>query len=124
MNVLLSKNFIAEAAINPNRIVKLGAADDKVLQAAAVGDKMFGVCEYVGPAITERCDIIVAGVADVLAGGNVTRGDLVTSDANGKGVAAAPAAGVNNRVIGVALASAVDGDIFPVLISPSVMQGA
>ena len=123
MNVILSKQFVAEAAINPNRIVKFGADDNSVLQAAAVGDKSMGVCEYVGPALGERCDIIVAGVADVKAGGNVTRGDPITSDANGKGVAAAPGAGVNNRVIGFALASGVLDDIIPVLVSPCLIQG-
>lgn len=123
MNVLLSKNFKAEAAIGANLIVKHGAADDTVVQAAAVGDKMIGVCDYVAPAINERVDIIVHGIADVKIGGVVARGDPVTSDAAGKGVAAAPAAGTNNRIIGIALAAGVANDIIPVLLSQGMVQG-
>ena len=123
MNVILEKQFVAEAAIAANRIVKFGAADDKVLQAAAVGDKLIGVCDNVAPALGERVDIIVSGIADVRIGGAVTRGDPLTTDANGKGVAAAPAGGTNNRIIGMALASGVLDDIIPVLVSPSMLQG-
>lgn len=123
MNILLVKNFKAEAAIGANLIVKHGAADDTVVQSAAVGDKHIGVCDYVAPAINERVDIITHGIADVKLGGAVTRGDLVTSDAAGKGVAAAPGAGVNNRHVGVALASGVANDIVPVLLSQGSVQG-
>ena len=43
---------------------------------------------------------------------------------NTKGVAAAPAAGVNAAVIGKAMASGVDGDIISVLLAPGRIQGA
>lgn len=122
-NTLLNKNATAEAAIAAYRIVKPGAADGGVLQAAAATDYLMGVCESVAPASGERCDIVKAGIAEVEFGGTVTRGQAVTADANGKAVAAAPAAGVNARVIGFAEVSAVAGDIAPVLISPCLMQG-
>ena len=70
-----------------------------------------------------RCDVRLSGVAEVDAGGTITRGALITSDASGKAVAAAPATGVNNRVIGFALASAVSGDIVDVFLTPSTLQG-
>jgi hypothetical protein len=38
-------------------------------------------------------------------------------------VAAAPGAGVNNRIVGFALVSAVVGDVAAILLSPCVMQG-
>jgi hypothetical protein len=48
----------------------------------------------------------------------------VTADSLGRGVAAAPAAGVNNRIIGFALDAAVAaGDQIRVLLSPGLMQG-
>lgn len=122
-NTLLNKNYLAEAAIAPFRIVKMGAADGGVLQAAAATDSLVGVCEAVGPASGERCDVVKVGLADVELGGTVVRGGPITSDATGKGVAAAPAAGANNRVIGFAEVSGVSGDIIPVFISPCVMQG-
>ena len=122
-NALLAKNFVAEAAIAAYRIVKLGAADGQVLQAAAVGDALMGVQNEVNPAINERTDIIVSGIAEVHYGGAVTRGDWLTTDANGKAIAAAPGAGVNNNVIGRALVSGVLDDIGQVLIAPGRIQG-
>ena len=122
-NTLLNKNFVAEAAISAYRIVKPGTADGNVLQAAAATDFLVGVCESVGPALGERCDVVKSGIADVEFGGTVTRGGPVTADANGKAVAAAPAAGSNVRIIGFAEVSAVAGDIAPILVAPCVMQG-
>lgn len=122
-NTLLNRNYIAEAAISPYRIVKFGAADGQVLQAAAATDLLVGVCESVGPAINERCDVVKSGIADVELGGTVARGGPITADATGKGVAAAPGAGLNVRIIGFAEVSGVAGDIVPVLIAPGVMQG-
>ena len=123
MNPILIKSFKAEAAIAAYRIVKPGTADTQVLQAAAVGDALIGVSNQVAAAINEGQDVIVAGVAEIEAGGTITRGDWITTDANGKALAAAPAAGVNNNVIGRALVSAVSGDIFDVLLVPGRIQG-
>jgi hypothetical protein len=122
-NQLMTKTFVAEAAINPNRIVKFGSTDDFVVQGAAVGDALIGVIETVAPALGERCDVTTHGIAEVKLGGAVTRGDWITSDANGQGVSAAPAAGANNNVIGRALASGVNGDVVRVLIAPGRIQG-
>lgn len=122
-STLLNRNYTAGGAIAPFRIVKPGANDGEVLQAAAAADALMGVCESVGPASGERCDIVKAGIADVEFGGTVTRGSPVTADANGKAVAAAPAAGSNVRIIGFAEVTAAAGDISPILIAPGVMQG-
>lgn len=119
----LIKNFKAEAAVSKFRIVKFGAADEQALQAAAVGDAMFGVSLELDAAIGEPFDVALSGLADVVYGGNVARGDFLTSDANGKAVAAAPAAGVNNRVIGIAMVSGVLDDIGVVDLAPGRIQG-
>lgn len=122
-NTLLNKNYVAEAAIAAYRIVKFGAVDGQVLQAAAATDLLVGVCESVGPAISERCDVVKSGIAEVEFGGAVTRGGPLTADAVGRAVAAAPGVGLNVRIIGFAEVSAVLGDIGPALIAPGVMQG-
>jgi hypothetical protein len=114
---------VAEAAVNANRIVKFGTTDEVVIQGAAATDSLIGVVEGVAPAIGERCDVVLAGIAEVVLGGSVTRGGLVTSNATGQGVAAAPAAGTNNGVIGRALMSGVSGDIIKVLVNPGSFQG-
>lgn len=122
-NALLTKNYTAEAAIAAYRIVKFGATDASVLQATGVNDKGIGVQNEVAPALGERADVIRSGLAEVQYGGNVTRGDPLTSDANGKAVAAAPAAGVNNYIIGFAEVSGIADDIGQVLIAPGRIQG-
>lgn len=123
-NPELIKAYDCGAAVNPYRIVKFDAADRKVIQAAASTDLMIGVSDTLGGANGGRADIIRSGIADVEYGGDVTRGQKLTSDADGKAVAAAPAAGVNAEVIGEAEVSGVSGDIGSVYISPSTMQGA
>lgn len=122
-NALLIKNAKAEAAVPANTIIKYGAADGQILPGAAPTDKLVGVSTDIAAAINERCDYITNGRADVLYGGPVTRGDELTSDASGRAVTAAPAAGVNNRVIGVAAVSGVLGDVGAVDIFPSTVQG-
>lgn len=122
-NQVLTRNFIAEAAIGKMLIVKMGAADGQVLQGAAAADKLVGVSTDIDAAINERCDVQLVGIADVIYGGAVTRGDLLTSDVGGKAVVAAPGAGVNNRIIGTAMVSGVLNDVGQVNIAPSMMQG-
>ena len=119
----LTKNYLAEAAIAAYRIAKWGAADLAVVQGAAATDKLIGISGLVPGILDGRVDIIRGGIAEVEYGGNVTRGDPLTSDADGKAVAAAPASGVNNNIIGFAEVSGVDGDIGSTSIEPGIIQG-
>ncbi len=124
-NPTLIKTFIAEAAVLPYRIVKIGGADGGVVQAAAVGDAMFAVADMLGQAtVNGRVDCALAGTAEVEYGASVTRGALLTTDSVGRAIAAAPAAGVNNRIIGIALVSGAVGDIGLVQLAPGQIQGA
>ena len=116
-NPTLTKNYNAEAAIAPYRICKFGSADGNAEQAAAAADASFGVSDELGAAIGERCDIHIAGMPDVEYGGVVTRGGQVTADADGKAVAAV----ANDRTSGVAMVSAVAGDIGPMLLAPGTV---
>ena len=121
-NILLVKNNIADGVIAACTIVKF-SADAHVVQAAAVSDSLVGVTTDIPAAIGDRCDVIVHGLADVLYGGTVTRGDMLTTDSSGRAVTAAPAAGVNNVVIGMAFVSGVVGDIGAVILSQGKIQG-
>jgi putative effector of murein hydrolase len=123
-NPELMRSFIAGGAIVGNTIVKFSSDDNTVIPASAATDLCLGVADAIGQVTTgARIDVVMDGIYEIVAGGTITRGSKVTSDASGYAVAAAPAAGVNNQVIGIALKSAVSGDIFPVLIEQSVMQG-
>ena len=122
-NPLLMKGFTAGAAIAPYRIVRLASADT-VEQAAAVANALVGVITDLTIVANERVEVMVQGIAWVEAGAAITIGSLVTTDSVGRGVAAAPAAGVNNRHIGMALDAAVAaGDQIRVLLSPGSVQG-
>jgi len=121
-NEILDKEYKAAGAITKFRVLKFDAADGDVVQAAAATDSLYGIAQHTA-ASGERVRARTIGISEAEAGGAITRGALLTSDADGKVVAAAPAAGVNNRIIGVAAQSAVLGDIFPVLLSPCSLQG-
>lgn len=121
----LIKAYIAAAVIAPFRICKPSGTGNEVVQAAAATDLSIGVTGEVGAAaIGDTVDLVRTGLADVEYGGNVTRGQELTSDADGKAIAAAPGAGVNHRVIGIAEVAGAAGDIGKFLIAPSVKQGA
>lgn len=123
-NPVVIKTYVAEAAVLPYRIVKWGSADGQVLQGAAATDKPVGVSDNIGQAtVNGRVDVIRSGISEVQYGGTVTRGDLLVSDANGKAVTAAPAAGANNQIIGRAEKSGVLDDIGEVMIAAVSTQG-
>lgn len=121
---LLDKEFEAGAsAVVKFRIVKRDTADDLVIHAAAVGDAMFGVAQH-DAAIGARVRLNMYGIVEVEFGGTITQGDQITSDASGRAVVAAPALGVNNRVIGIAMVSGVLNDIGTVMLYPGQIQGS
>jgi hypothetical protein len=111
-NPLLKKNYIAGASgITPYSIVKFSGSGTVVL-AAATADLAIGVTDaFCNPNQGDRLDVMHIGIAQVQLGGAITRGNQVTSDANGHGVVLA--SGIS---IGVALESGVSGDIIPVLL--------
>jgi hypothetical protein len=82
----LITNHVAEAAVEKYRIVKFGSTDDYVAQAAADTDAPMGVSGELAADLGERVDIVREGIAEVEYGGAVTRGDELTSDADGKAV--------------------------------------
>lgn len=105
----------AGGAVAAYRIVK-PAGGGKFVQAAAAADLLVGVSGRVpAEADGDRVEIAVVGIADVEYGGAVNPGQPVTSDADGKAVAAA----ANNRTVGICLldATAADGVVGPLLIA-------
>lgn len=104
-------------------IAKPGADDDTFSQATASTEELIGVFQHTTGAAADSVRLMLTGVTNVKAGGTINRGAWITADANGKGVAAAPGAGVNAAVIGKAMGSAVAEDIFPVFLAPGRIQG-
>jgi hypothetical protein len=119
----MRKSYRAGAPIAANLIVKPGADDASVVLATGSADALMGTNDELGRAIGETADIVKAGLAPVVYGGPITRGDPLTSDAAGRAVTAAPAAGVNARIIGFAEVSGVLGDVGLYLFAPGRIQG-
>lgn len=124
MNRGMMRVYTAEATIAPCRIVKHGANDGGALQAAAATDAIMGVSDtQITRDAGQRLDAVKSGFASLELGGTVARGEPITSDASGKGVKAAPAAGANVRIVGFAEVSGVSGDIIDVFVLPGQIQG-
>lgn len=112
--------FAAGAAVLPRRIVKHGAADGLVIQAAAATDKLLGVSDSLGAtAANDSVSVYLSGDAvEIDVGGVIARGSQITADADGKAVVAAPAAGATCRTIGIALKTYASGDVGEFRLSP------
>lgn len=117
------KTFNATGTIPAYRAVKFDSSDYNVIVGAAATDLLIGINGEVDVVSGERVDVVMEGTAFLKLGGTVARGALLTCDASGQGVTAAPAAGTNNRIIGMALQSGVSGDIITVKIELGTFQG-
>lgn len=100
-----------------------GADDNTYVQGSGVAAPLLGVFQFAPSTDQPQVRIRMDGISWVLISTAVTRGQPLTSDANGNGVPAAPAAGVNNYIIGFAMASGVAGQLIPVRIAPGRIQG-
>ncbi|MFO7306916.1 MAG: DUF2190 family protein [Gammaproteobacteria bacterium] len=112
--------YQAGGALTPGQVVKFGTADGIVVQSEAETDLHIGI--YVGDEVAsagQTVPICVLGLANAVAGDTVTRGQRLTGETTtGRVVPVDASAG--EVVIGIALASGLDGDTIPVLVVPSI----
>ena len=123
MNPGLTKTYLAQGAIPGRAIVKAGSADGTVAVATSGADAIIGVAERLDVDDGERVDVIHGGIVEVVCGGNVASGSFLTASNAGVAVAAAPAAGVNARTVGLALTSGSTGDTIDTLLTLTRIQG-
>lgn len=118
------KNLKVDAVVDAYRIVALdSAADFSVKQASDVDQPIVGLSEHgSSPSNTEmRCDVVMDRTGHVEYGGNVTTGDVLVADADGKAVSFSKAAYIEDAevwAIGIALESGDAGTIGTTTISP------
>jgi hypothetical protein len=125
-NPTLTKTFAnASPSVAPYRLVRMAAATpDTTLLCTGATEAMIGINADIPVVAGQRIDVVLAGIYFIEAGGAFAPGARITSDATGRGVNAAPAAGANVSVIGYALDAAVTaGDIVRVMISQHSFQG-
>lgn len=114
----------AANSVRAGRILVRGTNAGEVIEATAVTGALLGIALTAGAA-GETVFFQSFGEGVGVAGAAVNAGARLTTDNQGRCVTAAPSAGVNNNLIGIALAdAAAAGDPLPMAIVPNIMQGA
>lgn len=115
----LTKSLTATGAIVKRRFVSYGAADGSCVQSSGATAFIAGVSSDIDSDIGQRTSVHMNGnIADIEYGGVVTRGDALTSDAQGRAIATTTA---GNRCGGFAEVSGVAGDIGSCIVTPFVL---
>ncbi len=122
------QSYKAGGGVNPRRFIKMGAADGYAIQATGSAAAIIGISEQVlGPstnnvaAADATFDVIKGDQAYLELGDAVTRGQYLTSDANGKGIPAVIVAGTPLYCGAYAEESGVAGDFILVTLAPVVI---
>ena len=111
------RSYTADGAIGANLIVKPGGSDGTMALATGATDALMGVLLELDAADGDRIDIVRDGIADILYGGDIAMGDPLTSDSQGRAIAAT----LGQNVIGNAEVSGSLGDIGQVMVVPSAL---
>lgn len=134
MSTPQSFSAIAGGTIRPSRFVKLSTTQDSRVLEADAGEKVFGISQegtrYVpwsalddgnAAIVDEHLRVYGPGARCYLqAGGTVTAGDRLKSDADGKGVTAS----ADTEEYGaIAIDSGVDGELIKVLVELGTIAG-
>lgn len=123
MNPLLTKSRETAGVLAPYSLATFSGSGSKVVQASAASQVAAGVVDSMGAASGGMADLHLAGLAEVRAGGTFAAGDPLTSDASGLAIKAVKQAGATVVVHAIAQAPAVQGDIVPALVAPSLIVG-
>lgn len=111
--------FKSDAAITKGMAVKFGTDDTHVAKGALATDLLMGIAQNTVSAAAALVEVALSGGgAKGLAGGTVTRGDLVSCDSSGNIITSTTP---GNRILGVAMQSAVSGDVFDIFVSCSLI---
>jgi hypothetical protein len=117
------RSFRAAGVIGARKIVKFTSNRGEVALASAATDKLAGVADLGASEAGQIVDVAEGEYFEVVAGGAVAAGDMLTANADGAAVVAAAIAGQTVHVIGRAEVPAVAGDIFLAYLAPSVIVG-
>ena len=100
--------------------VERGTAAGEVDVCDGAGDRVVGVLVN-KPEAGEAAEVMVYGVAKVTAGGTITRGATVGTDANGKAVAKTADA---DLVAGIAETAAASGELVTITLTPGAQRAS
>jgi hypothetical protein len=89
-------------------------ATDGQIDPAGDGGRAEGVLQNKPSAAGRAATVAISGISKVVAGGAITKGNLVSSNSSGK----AQVAGTNDVILGVAMETATaDGELIAVLLN-------
>lgn len=80
--------FVAAGAVSQYRLMAFGEEANTAKQATATTDKLIGVSTRLNQTAGEHIDIVRSGIAPVMYGEALKRGDWVTADVQGRAVKA------------------------------------
>ncbi|HHT7856354.1 capsid cement protein [Pasteurella multocida] len=106
--------YSAEGEIKGYRIVAFGEEKESAKQATAATDKLIGISTRVPKDPGEHVDVVRGGLYPVMYGGDIKRGDCLTTDAQGRAVKAT----AKQAYIGFAEEDGVEGDLGSLFIVP------
>ncbi|MES0879691.1 hypothetical protein [Roseibium sp. SCP14] len=117
------RSYLASAAVAQFRIVTFSDAANvnEVAQATANTEPLLGTSDKMGAELGGMADVIRGGLGSVELGGPVNAGDPLTSDAEGKAVACAAAAGETRHYVGFADEPGVAGDVIDYFHAPGII---
>ncbi len=105
-------SFTATTDIQASTIVKFD--EDGITTAQAKSDNLIGIAGTLGYCEGDTADVYMTGErVEVVAGGAFSKGDMLTSDAQGKAVKADN----TSNIVAIALDDAVEGDIVNVIVN-------
>lgn len=118
---VLTKSFrVGAAALAGYLIIKFGSGG--LAEVAGAGtDPLIGAAGSLGAPANGMVDVDEVGWSEVRAGGNISSGDPLTTNNQGKAVKAVPVAGSVIRIIGFARMDAAADDIIPFIVAPGVL---
>jgi hypothetical protein len=102
----------ADLSTNQFHFVKLDA--DGQLSVATDGFAAVGVLLNDPSAAGRAAEVCIGGLTRVEAGGNITAGDPVASNATGEAIEA----GTDDVILGVAVTGGVDGEVISIIFQP------
>ncbi len=124
----ITGNADADYSTKQYYLVDVEATTGNTKLCSAAGQRSRGVLMDKPAAADRACLVAMGGIVPCVAGGTVTAGDYITTDANGKGVTAtgsytdtqagsATDALIGPYIIGIALTGAASGEQFQLQIT-------
>lgn len=113
-NALMTITLEAGVDLSAKQFFFVSVSADGQVDPTGDGASAIGVVQNDPNAAGKAATIAIGGVTKVSAGGAITAGNAVASDAAGEAVVAAS----GDVILGTALADAADGDLVSILFQP------